>query len=53
MGIDISKIKDLQGKATERCGQIPNGYKFYFWNKDNGYKNMGDWIETAANDAGR
>ena len=23
LGIDISKIKDLQGNTTERCGQIP------------------------------
>ena len=53
LGIDISKIKDLQGNTTERCGQIPKGYKFYLWNKDDGYKNMGDWIEKAAKDAGR
>lgn len=53
LGIDISKIKDLQGKTTERCGEIPKGYNFYYWNKDEGYKNMGDWIEKAAKDAGR
>jgi hypothetical protein len=53
LGIDISKIKDLQGNTTGRCGQIPKGYKFYLWNNENGYKNMGDWIEKAANDAGR
>ena len=29
LGIDISKIKDLQGNTSERCGQIPEGYKFY------------------------
>jgi len=53
LGIDISKIKDLQGNTTERCGKIPKGYDFYLWNKDEGYKNMGDWIEKAAKDAGR
>jgi len=53
LGIDISKIKDLQGNITERCGQIPKGYKFYLWNREEGYNNMGDWIEKAAEDAGK
>jgi hypothetical protein len=53
LGIDISKIKDLQGNTTERCGKIPEGYDFYLWNTDNGYKNMGDWIEKAAKAAGK
>ena len=53
LGIDVSKIKDLDGNASERCGEIPEGYDFYFWNRDGGYDNMGDWIEKAAKDAGR
>ena len=53
LGIDVSKIKDLQGNTSERCGKIPKDYKFYLWNNDEGYKNMGDWIEKAAKDAGR
>lgn len=53
LGIDISKIKDLQGNISERCGQIPKGYDFYLWFKDNGYEKMGDWIEKAAKDAGK
>jgi hypothetical protein len=53
LGIDISKIKDFQGKTTERCGEIPKGYNFYLWNKDDGYNKMGDWIEKAAKDVGR
>ena len=53
LGIDVSKIKDLNGNTTERCGEIPCGYPFYLWNKHDGYKNMGDWIEKAAEDAGR
>jgi len=53
LGIDVSKIKDLQGNTTERCGQIPEGYKFYYWNNDDGYHKMGDWIEAAATQAGR
>jgi len=53
LGIDISKIKDLQGNTSERCGQIPKGYDFYLWNNDDGYHKMGDWIEKAAKAAGR
>ena len=53
IGIDISKIKDLNGNTTERCGQIPKGYEFYYWNKNDGYHNLGDWIEKAAKAAGR
>jgi len=53
LGIDISKIKNLQGETSERCGKIPNGYNFYLWNNDKGYDNMGDWIEKAAKDANR
>ncbi len=53
IGIDVSKIKDLQGNTSDRCGEIPKGYSFYLWNSGDGYKNMGDWIEKAAKDAGR
>ncbi len=53
IGIDISKIKNLQGQTSARCGQIPNGYDFYLWNNHDGYKNLGDWIEKAAIKAGR
>ena len=53
LGIDISKINDLQGNTSERCGEIPKGYLFYLWNRDDGYSNMGDWIEKAAKQAGR
>jgi hypothetical protein len=53
LGIDISKIKDLQGNTSDRCGELPKGYPFYRWNSDDGYNNIGDWIEKAAKAAGR
>lgn len=53
LGIDISKIKDLNGDTSERCGKIPEGYSFYLWNNEKGYENLGDWIEAAAEEAGR
>jgi MTH538 TIR-like domain (DUF1863) len=53
LGIDVSQIKDFDGDTSEQCGHIPKGYKFYLWNKDGGYDNMGDWIEEAAKAAGK
>lgn len=53
LGIDISKIKGFDGVTTDRCGEIPKGYKFYLWNNDKGYENLGKWIEDAAKAAGR
>lgn len=53
IGIDISKIRGLDGKTTDRCGQIPKGYPFYLWNKEDGHKNLGEWIEKAVKAAGK
>jgi hypothetical protein len=53
LGIDISKIPDFDGNTTDRCGRIPAGYDFYLWYKDNGYNNLGAWIEKAARAAGK
>ena len=53
LGIDISKVKDRQGLTSERCGKMPVGYPFYLWNNDDGYHNLGSWIEKAAKAAGR
>ncbi|MFI4977913.1 MAG: TIR domain-containing protein [Solirubrobacterales bacterium] len=53
LGIDISKIKDFSGNTSERCGELPAGYPFYRWFKDDGYNNMGDWIEAAAKAAAK
>jgi hypothetical protein len=53
LGIDISKIKNFAGETSERCGKIPAGYSFYLWNNDDGYHNLGKWIEDAAIAAGK
>ncbi len=53
LGVDISKIKDLAGKTSSRCGRIPRGYPFYLWKWHKGYDNLGTWIEKAARAAGR
>ena len=52
--IDISKIKNKDGDtSTKGDWMLSTSYKDYKWNNDNGYKNMGDWIEEAAKDAGK
>ncbi len=53
LGIDISKIEDMNKKTTNRCGEMPKGYNFYLWDKNDGYANLGSWIEKAAKDAER
>jgi hypothetical protein len=53
LGIDISKVASFNEPTTDRCAEIPKGYKFYLWNKHDGYNNMGAWIEEAAKAAGR
>ncbi len=52
--IDISKIKNKAGNTSIKGKwTLTTSYKDYGWNNDDGYKNMGDWIEKAAKDAGR
>ena len=53
LGIDISSRADDNGYTSSCCGKIPKGYKFYLWDSNDGFNNMGDWIEQAAKDAGR
>jgi len=53
LGVDVSKIKDLAGLTTGRCGKLPSGYPFYLWNNDDGYENFGTWVEAAAKAAGK
>lgn len=68
LGIYIHGIKDKDGytskKGDNSFGQIFTSskddkkyfferFKTYDWVSDNGYQNMGDWIEKAAKDAGK
>jgi hypothetical protein len=53
LGIDISTVRDLQGKISYCCGQLPVGYPFCRWGSNDGYRNMGVWIEAAARAVGR
>ena len=51
--IDISFIKDLNGKMSTHCGyMLTEKYAAYEWVRENGYNNLGEWIEKAAKQAG-
>ena len=68
LGIYIHQMEDKDGK-TDTKGNItfgpiftsPNDDKEYFgvrfstydWVDDDGYNNLGDWVETAAKEAGK
>lgn len=68
LGIYIHQCKDFSGKTSTKgdnyfgdIGQDINGNKVYFsstypcydWIDDDGYNNLGKWIEAAAKKAGR
>ncbi|HXP49857.1 MAG TPA: TIR domain-containing protein [Bacteroidia bacterium] len=68
IGIYIHKLKDKNGttssKGSNHFGEIgknsknetvyfSSGFDFYDWVEDDGYENMGKWIEAAAKKAGR
>ncbi|TXK93223.1 hypothetical protein BMR07_15710 [Methylococcaceae bacterium CS1] len=52
--IDISEIENKDGDTSTKGGRmLSNLYENYKWISDDGYKNMGEWIEKAAKDAGK
>lgn len=68
LGIYIHQQKDQDGKTSAKgsntfgeIGKDRNGntvyfsvkYRCYDWVTDDGYKNLGTWIEAAAKEAGR
>ena len=67
LGIYIHNAKDFRTQLVSAKGKNPFGeihfkdsyrtladeYPVYDWVSDNGYQNMGSWIETAAKKAGR
>jgi hypothetical protein len=54
LGIRIHNIKDKDGKTdTWGANPLPSGYPVYDWVNDNGYANLGAWVEAAAKKAGK
>lgn len=54
LGIRIHNIKDMAGR-TDSLGAnpLPSGYPVHDWVSDDGYTNLGVWVEAAAKRAGR
>ena len=54
LGVRIEKIKDISGNVDDAgANPLPIGYLVYLWNKDDGYSNLGSWVEKAAKAAGK
>ena len=54
LGIRIHNIKDPSGKTDQwGANPLPAAYSVYDWVNDNGYLNLGAWVEAAAKRAGR
>ena len=53
LAIDVSQIKDLGGASSWCCGNPLGGKPLYDWVYSGGYANLGDWVEAAAEEAGR
>lgn len=46
--IDVSHILDLNRKRSWCCGRMIRDEPLYNWISDDGYNNLGRWVEQAA-----
>ena len=54
IGIRIHKIRNFNQQVDEAGpNPLPAKYPIYLWNKDDGYTNLGAWVERAAKVAGK
>lgn len=54
LGVDISKIKNERGLTSPTgTNPLPTWAPLYRWHNDGGRENLGQWIEAAAQAAGR
>jgi hypothetical protein len=48
LGIYIHNIEDKDGnKASKGSNPLPSGHSTYDWVTDDGYKNLGSWVNNA------
>lgn len=48
LGIYIHNIKDKDGNTDSKgINPLPAGYRTYDWVNDNGYANLGTWVDAA------
>ena len=54
LGVRIEKIENSKGEVDEAGpNPLPSAYTVHLWNKGEGYKNFGAWVEAAAKAAGK
>jgi hypothetical protein len=53
IGVYINKIKDFNQNTSTRCSTLGFPYKVYDWVDDDGYNNLGNWVESAAKTVGK
>jgi hypothetical protein len=52
LGIYIHNIEDFYGNtAAKGSNPLPSRYDTYDWVNDDGYKNLGSWVDDAYDDA--
>jgi len=52
LGIYIHNIEDREGNtASKGANPLPSGYSTYDWILDDGYKDLGVWVDQAYDDA--
>lgn len=52
LGIYVHNIKTQDGKTDSKgSNPLPAGYKTYDWVNDDGYANLGSWVDAAYNAA--
>lgn len=52
IGIYIHNIPDFDGNtASKGANPLPSKYKTYDWVNDDGYTNLGQWVDDAYDDA--
>lgn len=51
-GVYIHNIKDQNGAtAVKGTNPLPAGYRTYDWEYDNGYDNLGSWVDVAYHES--
>lgn len=53
IGVFVNNVKDQDGKTSTACSTVGFPYSEYDWISNNGYENLGVWVEKAAIAAGK
>lgn len=53
IGVFVNRIGDLSGNTSSRGNTSNFNFPVYDWVGDDGYENLGRWVEAAAKSVGR